>query len=199
MTSVFHKFKLVFIILLGGIATLPLSTFAQNSDLTIYQSNVDQLKANLQSHPNDPNLHFNLANNYWKLGQYEKSIKHYKETLKVQPFDAEAHTGIGFAYGKISQTSEAIHHYNEALKINPDDPKAHYRLGDEFINKGEFEKAKTYFKGATNLEPYFALAFNELAYVTAKLKDTQVCIKYYKQSLKLNRNDENAHQELIGL
>ena len=129
-------------ILLVGIATLPLPTFAQNSDLSIYQSNVDQLKLNLQSHPNDPNLHFNLANNYWKLGQYEKSIKHYKETLKVQPFDAEAHTGIGFAYGEIGQTSEAIHHYNEALKINPDDPKAHYRLGYEFINKGEFEKAK---------------------------------------------------------
>jgi tetratricopeptide (TPR) repeat protein len=83
--------------------------------------------------------------------------------------------------------------------INPDDPKAHYRLGYEFLNAGELEKAKTYFKGATNLDPYFLLAFKELAYVTAQLNDTENAIKHYKQSLKLDRNDKEAHHGLLEL
>ena len=118
-----------YIILFAVFAIPPSLTRAEESNLKVYQSNIQRLKKIIPSRPHDPNLHFNLANNYWKLEQYEKSIEHYKETLKVQPFDAEAHTGIGFAYGKIGQTKEAIHHYHKALNINPDDPKAHYRLG----------------------------------------------------------------------
>ena len=105
-----------YIILFAVFAIFPSLTRAEEPNLKVYQSNIQQLKKIVPSRPHDPNLHFNLANNYWKLGQYEKSIEHYKETLKVQPFDAEAHTGIGFAYGKIGQTKEAIHHYHEALK-----------------------------------------------------------------------------------
>ncbi|SVD43473.1 uncharacterized protein METZ01_LOCUS396327, partial [marine metagenome] len=108
-------FKFVYIILVFNLCISPSVAHAEKPNPDVYRSNIQELKKNLQSHPNDPNLHFNLANNYWKLGQYKKSIKHYKETLKVQPFDAEAHTGIGFAYGKIGQTNNAIHHYHKAL------------------------------------------------------------------------------------
>ena len=152
-------FKFVYIILFAFFAISPSVTHAEDPNLNVYQSNIQQLKKIVPSRPHDPNLHFNLANNYWKLGQYEKSIEHYKETLKVQPFDAEAHTGIGFAYGKIGQTKEAIHHYHEALKINPDDPKAHYRLGYEFINTGEFKKSEDLLQGRHQPRPLFRISF----------------------------------------
>ncbi len=77
----------------------------------------------------------------------------------------------------------------------PNDPKAHYRLGYELLNSGELEKAETYFKGATNLDPYFILAFKDLAYVTSQLNDTKNAIKYYKQALKLDRNDKEEHEK----
>ena len=96
MIPTFYRLWLIFLLLLTGIAVLSYPAYAENSDLDIYKSNIQKFKNSLRSRPNDPNLHYNLGNNYWKLGQYEESIKHYKETLKIQPFDAEAHTGIGF-------------------------------------------------------------------------------------------------------
>ena len=90
--------KLLYIIFFAGFTFSPSVSQAKEPDLNLYRSNIQQLKKNLSSSPHDPNLHFNLANNFWKLGQYRDAITHYKSTLKIQPFDSEAHTGIGWAH-----------------------------------------------------------------------------------------------------
>ena len=56
--------KLLYIIFYAAFIILPSVSQAEEPDLNLYRSNLQQLKKNLLSSPNDPNLHFNLANNF---------------------------------------------------------------------------------------------------------------------------------------
>ncbi len=65
-----------------------------------------------------------IADYYYKRGNYRGAIERYREALEVKPNDAEATFGIARCEEKLGNPASARASYEAYLKILPDGPRA---------------------------------------------------------------------------
>lgn len=66
----------------------------------------------------------NVADFYYKNGNYMGAYMRYKDAIHYKPDDAKAHYGLAQLEQQFGQNDDAIQHYNEYLKLEPDGSKA---------------------------------------------------------------------------
>ena len=71
---------------------------------------IKQLKALVQSMPNDPGACFNLGAAYQKLGRYKDAVREFEKTLKYNPMSAEAHYNLALIYENMNEGKKATLH-----------------------------------------------------------------------------------------
>lgn len=85
--------------------------------------------------PDRPEILYNVADAYYKTGNFEAAIEHYKQVLKTD--DAQlrrkALYNLGNAEFRNGNAKNAIGHYETALSIDPDDRLTKENL--EFVKK----------------------------------------------------------------
>jgi tetratricopeptide (TPR) repeat protein len=67
----------------------------------------------IESGVDDPNVYFNLAGTYARLGQYGQAIRQYERVLRCEPGDAEARAGLTRAIEAIG--NRQARQYGEAI------------------------------------------------------------------------------------
>ncbi|MDA8560185.1 tetratricopeptide repeat protein [Nitrospinae bacterium] len=72
------------------------------------------LKAQMESTPDDPAVHFNLGAAYERVGRDKDAICEFEETLKGNPKSAEAHYNLALLYEKLGEGENAILHILKA-------------------------------------------------------------------------------------
>jgi tetratricopeptide (TPR) repeat protein len=72
------------------------------------------LRAQMESTPDDPVVHFNLGAAYEKVGRAKDAIREFEETLKGNPKSAEAHYNLALLYEKLGKGRNAILHILKA-------------------------------------------------------------------------------------
>ena len=75
---------------------------------------VKQLKARVESMPDDPEARFNLGAAYEKSGRYEDAIREFEKTLKGNPKSAEAHYNLALLYENMNEGKKATLHILKA-------------------------------------------------------------------------------------
>lgn len=87
------------------------------------------LDAQIES-PDDINLKYNLANTYYKLGQFEEAEKLFR-ALAVEGEKALAqrsHYNLGNTLYRMGKLKDAVAHYERALELDPGDEDAKFNL-----------------------------------------------------------------------
>jgi len=69
---------------------------------------IKQLKALVQSMPNDPGACFNLGAAYQKLGRYKDAVREFEKTLKYNPMSAEAHYNLALIYENMNEGKKLL-------------------------------------------------------------------------------------------
>lgn len=77
---------------------------------------LERLKAMLESDPNDPMLHYMLANEYIKLERHHEVVEHLQTYLRLQEDEGAAYRLLGQALLKLGQTEEARRAYQDGIK-----------------------------------------------------------------------------------
>jgi Flp pilus assembly protein TadD len=72
------------------------------------------LKAQMESTPDDPALHFKIGAAYEKAGRAKDAIREFEETLKGNPKSAEAHYNLALLYENLGEGKNAILHILKA-------------------------------------------------------------------------------------
>ena len=72
------------------------------------------LRAQMESTPDDPAVHFNLGAAYEKAGRAKDAIREFEETLKGNPKSAEANYNLALLYEKLGEGENAISHILKA-------------------------------------------------------------------------------------
>jgi len=88
---------------------------------------------------------FNLAQCYWKIGDYATAADYYQKALELVPDNAGSWTSLGFVVHMMGETDLAIDHYHHALSLNPED-----RIAEEMLAKALKEFSENPF-GSSNL------------------------------------------------
>jgi Ca-activated chloride channel family protein len=86
--------------------------------------------------PEDPILHYNIANTYYKMNNYEEASKNYQSAAlaaKDIELEEKAYYNLGNCSYRMGKLDEAIIWYKKALDLNPDDEDAKYNL--EFVRE----------------------------------------------------------------
>lgn len=69
--------------------------------------------------PNEPALHFNLANTLGKLNRYQESESHFLMATNLDPTNANYWANLGVLYHRWRKYERAQQSYVHALRLNP--------------------------------------------------------------------------------
>ena len=134
---------LIHIITVGliGLGTVP-ATFAASLDskaregITHYNhEEYDQASAKFQAsqleQPSNPDVAYNLANSFYRLGSYEEAVEAYKKALSDKTSSVlkqKSYYNMGNAYYRMGYLEESIDAYKKALEINSGDIDSKFNL-----------------------------------------------------------------------
>jgi len=130
-------------VMLAALLVLPATTVRANDTrqgIEAYQAG-DYEKA--LKHFVDAQLHtpdkaeslYNVANGYYKTGNFDAAVDHYKKVLETEDkaLKQKAEYNLGNAEFRRGDAKAAIEHYKAALALNPDDKLSKENL--EFVQK----------------------------------------------------------------
>jgi tetratricopeptide (TPR) repeat protein len=166
----------------------------------------------VQTDPNDPDYHFNLAVELYRQGQGQEAARELKEVLALNA-DSEAKGFLetlsasgqppariplqrikrNYDESSFRQLAMEIENTNEA-RLQNSDPSTHaafhIQRGQELMNQGLFGEAEKEFREAVILNPTSAVAHAGLAKVLESSQDSAGARNEARASLKLNPSAE---------
>jgi len=138
---------------------------------------------------------FRLGHAFAKLNYPELAVNLLRLALSPDPseqppmYREDIHYHIGAQLLKLKRYDEAIQEFEKALSINPKDPRAHNDLGVIYKDRGNLQKAESYFINSIEIEPEFNLAIINLTDLYVQQNKFLDAIQLLEKSLKLKPND----------
>ena len=135
-------------------------------------------------------LYFSIAINNNDPRAFKECLESYKKAIEIDPEYAEAYVGLGNAYLQTNNLEGGIYCLEKALEIQPDQGPVIYNLGMAYFNKGDKDKALSYFTRFK--EEYSHLLSPEerkklLTFVNAKCKNVKVSVDVCQWKAKSER------------
>jgi tetratricopeptide (TPR) repeat protein len=155
-----------------------------------------QYRAGLAVDPTAGDLHYNLANAYYKQQKRALAVAEFSQALTnaSEPFSAQ--NNLGLVLGELGRYVEAVPHFREAIKSKPAWTEAYRNLGDALLKSGQVADAVTAFEQAVQLDPNDSAAHNGLGAALEKKGDLDRASQEFELAGKLNPNDAVARQNL---
>lgn len=101
---------------------------------------------------NQSQIHFNLALNHNRLGEYAESVKEYKLAISEAPGNPALYFGLGTAYNNLGRFSEAVPQFNQATQIDPGYTEAYINLANAYIELDQVDRARVSLRRAINFD-----------------------------------------------
>lgn len=105
----------------------------------------------------------NIALIYMSQGESEKALEAMAIARKENPDDILLLRSEADIYLKMKRMDKYQEVIEQVLEKDPDNPELYYNLGVSADQQGNKEQAINYYKKATELDPSYAAAFNNLA------------------------------------
>lgn len=149
--------------------------------------------------PGVPKLHFELAYAFEKTNKNDSAIYHYNHVLQLKSDYASAYKQLAYVYYNTSDNENALNHFlkYEQTNKNPiNDYLYWYRKGYIQNALKQFELAKISLNKSLELKTDYLNTYLELGFASARLKDDEVAIEFYKKGMEL---DPKSHVPLNGI
>ncbi|MBU0762820.1 MAG: AAA family ATPase [Candidatus Altiarchaeota archaeon] len=100
----------------------------------------------------------NLANDYYKIGEFQKAIDHYNKALELRPDLLETYFNRALAYTRMSQYDKAMEDLNKVIELNPNLAEAYYTRGLVHEYKLEYDLAILDYNKSLEVDPSYSKA-----------------------------------------
>ena len=167
--------------------TLWRTTLARNPDSSLANNNIgvilvrkgqlDEAIAHfqkaLQEHPDDPEIHNNLAvalakahgdyaNQLAGMGRNDEAIVEFRAALEIFPYFADARHSLAIILLQKGQVDEAIVQFQKIQEQYPDNAMAYFDLGNAYFQKGQMDEAAAFYQKALKIKPADLATLNNL-------------------------------------
>ncbi len=151
-----------------------------------------------QLNPNDPYLQNSLGLTYMARGRHQSAVDHFKRAIALNPGYSPAKNNLGSAYVALEDWDKAIESFeavkDDLLYATPFFPLSN--LGYVYYRKGEYEKARAYYREALAMERRFPRALHGLGLVSLATGDVDDAIHRLKEAVDTAPNAANIHLDL---
>ncbi len=134
-----------------------------------------------------------VADQYFKQGNYDKAIASYDAFLKLDPENIKSLYNRGRAYEELGKFDKAISDYHSVLEIDPVNVNANLSIGKNFYREKEYDKASLFFDKVTksDSENYTAHFFKGRA--LSKMGLLKDALESYNHAINVNKNYGDAY------
>ncbi len=129
-------------------------------------------------------------------GNYNSS-KNLEFMLNKNPNNIELLYAYAIQLKNEQQLNKALEVVNKALENNPDFALAHFLKGDILRNMGNFKEAVDEYLYTTQINPYCADAYYNIAKILELLDDRELALDYYKTAYQVNPNDTEIRDIIL--
>lgn len=158
---------------------------------------IEYTKTRIELYPDEPVPHNNLGFYFQIQGQYEKAVEEYKVALRIDPYLMVTYGGVIWVYlEKLWQLDSAFVWSERMIQYGPGNPWGYFNLGSAYVGLDSFEKAKTTYLIARDLNPNFPLNQYRLAHVYRLQGLYHEAIKMLEEILSINPEEVSAHYDL---
>ncbi len=140
----------------------------------------------IQSEPNSPAHHAELARVMRILGRYEDSLSTLRQATERFPLADVLWHERGLAHSLLQQKQDALACLNQAILINPNETWYWHNLGDEFFLAHRYEEALDSFHNALRFNPESALSLAKRGQVLRVMGRYAEASADYVQALRLD-------------
>lgn len=118
--------------------------------------------------------------------QHQSAIATFDDILKRKPDFIPALAGKAETYAAMGKTDQAIADFEKLIATAPKHVESHLRLGMLYQAKQRWPEARAAYLAATKLDPNLAVAYNNLAWMTAELaQDLNDGLRWGKRAVEL--------------
>lgn len=149
--------------------------------------------------PDDPNVHFALADVLGREGNWGDAAAQYAAVISSQPDDAMAHNDLALALRKSGDIDGAIREYRRAVALDPTRAAFHDNLGVALSQKGDAQNAIAEFREAIRDDPSNVQAHDNLGSMLEEQKDLDGAVREYQQALNLGGGAEAQYNLATAL
>lgn len=118
-----------------------------------FEKRIEEIERQLEENPNDPSLHKELGNLFYRTDALYLSLEAYRTALHIKPEYFEAQYNLGNVYFKLKKPWRAIIAWMEALILNPKLESARFNIGFAYFHLGEYDDALLEFRRASRINP----------------------------------------------
>ena len=119
----------------------------------------------------------------------------FEKAIRLNPANEEAQMKLAELYLYVEMHKEALDQLNDVLKVNRRNPKAYYMKGMVYKEAGDTTLALSSFLTATEQDPSYALAFEQMGLIYA-VKHDQRAPDFYKTALRINPDNPTVMYNL---
>lgn len=142
--------------------------------------------------PDNPEIQFNIASTYEKLGEMDKALEFYQKAGELKPDFYDAWISIGDIQGKRKAWPEAAAAMKKAVDLKATDPVALFNYGVYAQNAGDLAAAEGAYEKTLALDPGRALAHYHLGLMAVNKEQNDAAIAHFEKFLEIAPNDPQA-------
>jgi tetratricopeptide (TPR) repeat protein len=131
------------------------------------------------------------ASRLLKSGQPQQALERVNKVLAAKPRDAQARFLKGVILTEQGNTKEAIDIFTQLTKDYPDLPEPYNNLAVIYAGQGQYDKARAALEQSIRTHPSYAIAYENLGDVYAKLAS-----QAYDKALQLDSSNTGAQNKL---
>jgi tetratricopeptide (TPR) repeat protein len=144
---------------------------------------------------------------YFQKGEIAKSEFYLQKAIALDANNAETQFFIGLVRYRQNRNEEAMAAFGRSIQLDPSNPEAHYYLGEVYDRLNRDKDAIASYRQAVTLNPrYFDAWFDLGASYYNRATDQgpnslyyEESIKAYKEALKINPTNGEAHANLADV
>ncbi len=169
-----------------------LEKFNISSESSDHQATLNSLFELEKMMPESPELQFNIASTYEKMGDTEKALQYYQKTAELKPDFYEAWLAIADIQGKKKSWPEAAAAMKKAIDLKAIDPIAVFNYAVYAQNAGDVAAAESAYRKTLELDPQRALAHYQLGLIEVAKEQNDAAIAHFEKFLELAPTDPQA-------
>ena len=126
----------------------------------LVEATIEQLRTEIEIHPNNHEAWRNIGLAYGKLHRYHQddAITSFKKAIAINPKYVDAYLSLSSTYHYMGLTKEQIAAAKEAVKLDPHNARAYGTLGAAYLKTKQFKDSINSSKKALRIQPQLAEA-----------------------------------------
>jgi tetratricopeptide (TPR) repeat protein len=158
----------------------------------------ERVTKQLEASPNNPLL-YNLLGQLWMeakdTGRAEIA---FKKAIELDNSILTSYISLGQLYHQAGKTGPAVKEYEAVLAKDPKALQAHMLLGIIHDSQKEYEKAQGHYQDSLNINPRFAPAANNLAWILVEQGGNLDAALSYAQTAREQKPDDPHIADTLG-